>query len=93
MTTANKIRSRRKQLGMTQQDLAAKIGYKNRSTITKIEKGETDLTQGQIVLLVNALNVSVEYLMDFRESPDYIPENIISPDVRKIKSCKLSSGL
>lgn len=34
-----KIAERRKELGFTQEELAAKVGYKSKSTINKIELG------------------------------------------------------
>ena len=34
-----RIQQRRKALGLTQEELAFKMGYKSKSTINKIEKG------------------------------------------------------
>ena len=41
MTIGDRIRLRRVELGMTQQELAEKIGYKGKTAISKIEAGET----------------------------------------------------
>lgn len=37
MTIAERIKRRREQLGLSQDDLARKLGYRSRSSITKIE--------------------------------------------------------
>ena len=37
------IKTRRKQLGYTQTELAKKLGYADKSMIAKIEKGQVDL--------------------------------------------------
>ena len=43
-----RIKSRREELGLTQDELARKLGYKSRSSIQKIEKGENDIPQSKI---------------------------------------------
>ena len=52
------IRLRREELKMSQQELADKLGYTSRSTITKIESGENDLTQSKIEAFAKALKIS-----------------------------------
>ena len=64
MTIGEKIKARRKELGMTTEELGQKIGVQ-RSAINKYEKGLiTDLKRSTIAALANALNVSVFYLLD-----------------------------
>lgn len=58
-----RIRKRRKELGMTQAELAQKLGYRSRSSIQKIEKGENDIPQSKIVAFAEALNTTPENLM------------------------------
>ena len=58
-----RIRQRREELDMSQDELAKKLGYKSRSSINKIEKGENDIPQSKIVAFAEALNTSPEYLM------------------------------
>ncbi len=62
-----RIREKREALGMTQEELAAKLGYKNKSTIAKIENGTNDIVQSKVVEFANALNTSVSYLMGWKE--------------------------
>ena len=64
----SRILELRKQAGLTQQELANKIGYKSKSAINKIELGLRDISQSKIVLFANALNVSPAYLMGIEET-------------------------
>lgn len=63
MKLYERIRHRREELGMSQDELAKKLGYKSRSTIAKIEKGENDITQSKISAFAKALNTTPSYLM------------------------------
>lgn len=49
--------------GMTQDELAKKAGYTDRSSIAKIERGDVDLPQSKIILIANALGVEAGTLM------------------------------
>ena len=44
-------------------EAAKKLGYKSRSTIAKIEKGENDITQSKIAAFADALQTTPSYLM------------------------------
>lgn len=67
MTVYDRIRSRREELGMSQQDLANKIGYKSRSAINKIEQGLRDISQSKIAAFAKALETTPAYLMGWEE--------------------------
>ena len=58
---------RRKELGITQEELAFRMGYKSKSTINKIELGINDIPQSKVVKFAEILNVSVAYLMGWEE--------------------------
>lgn len=62
------IKSRREQIGMTQEELAKKLGYKSRSSINKIEIGENDIPQSKIALFAKALDTTPAYLMGWDEA-------------------------
>lgn len=62
------IKARRIQLGMSQQELADKAGYTDRSSIAKIETGKVDLTQSKIKALANALQTTASQLMGDTEN-------------------------
>lgn len=58
-----RIKARRKELGMTQEELAKKLGYKNKTTISQIENGVNDIMQSKVASFAEALNTTVAYLM------------------------------
>lgn len=57
------IRRRREELGLTQVDLAARLGYKSKSSINKIELGINDLPQKKIMQFAEALHTTPGVLM------------------------------
>ena len=68
MELSDKVRCRREELRLTQDELAQRMGYKSRVSINKIENGRP-VSQKIIVRLAEALGVSVPYLMGFDEKP------------------------
>ena len=68
MELSDRVRYRREALGLTQDDLAKRMGYKSRVSINKIENGRP-VSQKIIVRLADALGVSVPYLMGWDEKP------------------------
>ena len=67
-----RIRERRKELHMTQDELARRAGYGDRSAIAKIESGTVDLPQSKIELIAGILNVSPAYLMGWSDAKPVI---------------------
>ena len=63
MTLGERIKARRKEIGMTQTELANKTGYADKSAISKIEKGLIELGQKGIVTFADALDTTPAYLM------------------------------
>ena len=57
------IKIRRKALKMTQEELAKRTGYTDRSSIARIEKGEIDLPQSKILQFADALETTPSVLM------------------------------
>ena len=57
------IRKRRCELGMTQEDLAKKIGYIGRSYVSKIEKGVLDPSIKTLKVIAKILNVDYMELL------------------------------
>lgn len=70
MSIGDKIKERRIQLGWSQQKLADLMGYTSKSTITKIEKGKSDVNQKNIERFAEVLKVSIAYLMDWEEDEE-----------------------
>jgi len=63
-----RIRNRRKELGISQEELAARMNLKSKSTICKIERGEDNLTSDSIQKYAEALGVSPAFLMGNEDS-------------------------
>ena len=68
MELYKRIKARREELGMSQEELATKLGYKSRSTINKIEMGKNDITQSKIKAFAQALNTTPAYLMGWEDN-------------------------
>ena len=68
MELSDKVRCRREALGLTQEDLALRMGYKSRVSINKIENGRP-VSQKIIARLAEALDVSIPYLMGWDDKP------------------------
>ena len=72
-TIYERIKKRRIQLGMTVEDLANKMGYKDKSSISKIENGKADISQAKVLAFARALNTTTAYLIGAAE--DALPHN------------------
>lgn len=64
----DRIKSRRLELNMTQEELALKVGYKTKGAISRIENGDRDISQSQITAFAKALNTTEAYLMGWEET-------------------------
>lgn len=67
MDIGEKIRLRREELGMSQDELAKKCGYASRVSISKIESGQRDVPNNKIEPFARALRVLPEYLMGWTD--------------------------
>jgi transcriptional regulator with XRE-family HTH domain len=67
MSIGKKIKQRREELGWSQRELCARMGYSNHSIITKIEAGTVDIPQSKIVKFSGVLGVSIAYLMGWED--------------------------
>ncbi|WP_322622224.1 XRE family transcriptional regulator [Aedoeadaptatus coxii] len=64
------IKSLRLSKELSQEQLAAMTGYKDRTSIAKIEAGKVDLSQSKIIEFAKALDVTPSYLMGWNSSDD-----------------------
>lgn len=67
-TIGDRIKARRLELDMSQDELARLVGYKSRSSINKIESDGRLLPQRKIMEIANALNTTPAYIMGWEES-------------------------
>lgn len=80
MTMGEKIKARRLELGMSQEELAHKIGYASKSSINKIEVGERELRQTKIKQVAEVLDVSPLYLIE----PEKTVAEFLTPAQQKL---------
>lgn len=64
------IKDLRTKNGMSQEELAKKAGYSNRSTIARIESGEIDLPRSKIATIAKVFGVSPIDLFGFDEQAE-----------------------
>ena len=62
-----RIRDRRKELGLSQEELANRLGLKSKSTVCKIERGDDNLTSDTVTKYALALRTTPAYLMGWEE--------------------------
>lgn len=71
MTTGEKIKERRKELGLSQQELAERMGLTSKTTVCKMEKdANSNFTMETIERLAKALNVSTDYFISVSTDTD-----------------------
>ena len=87
---SSRIRQRREQLGLSQEELAARMGYRSKSSITKLEKGINDLPRVKLEELAAALDTTPAWLMGLVDLPfpppgfEPLPEMVRVPLVGSI---------
>ena len=64
-----RIKNRRNELGLTQEELAHKLGYKSRAAISNVEKGLEDLTTTRVKKYAEALDCTPSFLLGWDDEP------------------------
>lgn len=67
MTIGERIKKKREELKLSQEQLAEIMGYKSKTSIHKAEQGITDLPQSKIIEFARALKTTPSYLMGWEE--------------------------
>ena len=60
---SSRIRQRREQLGLSQEELAGRMGYRSQSSITKLEKVSNDLPRAKLEELAAAVDTTPSCLL------------------------------
>lgn len=68
MTIGERIKQRRIELGLTQLDLAIRLGNKSRASVCTVEKDKEDLTTTRIQQYAAALETTPSYLMGWKDN-------------------------
>jgi transcriptional regulator with XRE-family HTH domain len=71
MNIGERIKDKRTELNMSQDELAKKVGYKSRSSIQKIEASR-DLPLNKVTKMANALGCTEAYLMGWEDEDNGI---------------------
>jgi transcriptional regulator with XRE-family HTH domain len=67
MTIGENIKRIREEKDITQEELSARLGYKTKSSISKIEKGAADFPMAKLRRIADALGVDVWEIIGFNE--------------------------
>ena len=91
MLIGERIKKRREELNMSQDELAKKVGYKSRSSINKIELDGRGLPQSKLVKIAIALGVTPAYLLGWDNEDTQ--KNVPAADDRDNEIIKMFSTL
>lgn len=78
MTLGEKVKLRREELNLSQEELAEKMNYKSKTSIHKIEVGITDLPLSKVKELAAVLKTTPAYLMGWEDKKEEKENNIFS---------------
>lgn len=76
MTLGEKVKLKREELNLSQEELAEKMNYKSKTSIHKIEAGITDLPLSKVKELAAVLKTTPAYLMGWEEDKKQEDSNI-----------------
>ncbi len=68
MTIGDRVKKLRTEKGITQSELAEKLGYKSKTSVAHIENGR-DIPRSMVVKLSELLDTSPAYLMGWEDEP------------------------
>lgn len=75
-TIYERIRRLRLAKGMTQSELAAKVGYSGKDMVSRVEAGKVDITRSRLMQFADALGVSSLFLFNGSESVEDIGKEL-----------------
>ena len=79
------IRRIREKRGLTQEELATRMGYKSKSTINKIEQGVNDIPQSKIIKFAECLNTTPSVLMGWVDEDDSTKNAVLANIVLQLR--------
>lgn len=74
MTVADRIKNKRIELNLSQEELAKKAGYNDKTAISKLEHAGNNITLKQVKRIAPALEVTPEYLMGWESIKTDLPD-------------------
>lgn len=82
-TIYERIKQRRQELGLTVEELATRMGYKDKSSISKIENGKADIPTSKVMAFARALDTTTAYLLGMDDAGQIPPG--FDPPPRTVK--------
>lgn len=76
----DRIRRRREELRISQEELARRVGYSGKTSISKIEKSVNGIPQDKVTLFAKALQTTELYLLGMVDNPNMTTDEIITAD-------------
>lgn len=86
MEVGERIRLRREELQMTQEELAKKVGYTSRSSVAKVEANANGMVQSKLTLFANALQTTPSYLMGWTSEETTKKNDAIADIILRLRS-------
>ncbi len=80
------IRRKREECGLSQEELATRMGYKSKSTINKIELGINDIPQNKIAKFAECLHTTPAVLMGWVDQQTGKKNDVLANIVMKMRS-------
>lgn len=81
MEIGKRIKARREELGLSQDDLAKMVGYTSRSSIAKVETNANGMVQSKVVAFAKALQTTPAYLMGWVDNEETEKKNDTITDI------------
>lgn len=87
LTVGERIKNRRIELGLSQEELAKRAKYAGKPAISKFENAGNDITMKQVYRLATALETTPAYLMGWESSvaPEKKPEPAEEPNIELMR--------
>lgn len=76
MNIGDRIKEKRLELGMTQEELAEKVGFKTRASVSRLEGGDRNIPISKLKKLAEVLDTTIGYLMGMEDNAGTITTNI-----------------
>lgn len=86
------VRNRRIELGLTQEELAIKCGYKNRTMISKLESGDSEIPFSKLVVICDVLECDPNYLLGYNNRKRDLNSDEAMSDVFLLSKISLLSS-
>lgn len=67
--TGDRIKEMRIKKGFSQEALGNLVGYKSRTTLNKIESGQSKISQDKVVQFAHVLGTTPQYLLGWTDDP------------------------